>query len=39
MFKLGCIHQAVGELELINVPISTFDPAEEWFPEGETKNI
>ena len=32
MIKPGCIHRAVGKLKLINVPIPTFDPADEWFP-------
>ena len=25
------LHRAVGKLKLINVPIPTFDPADEWF--------
>mgnify|MGYP002044576657 CR=1 FL=1 len=32
MIKPGCIHRAVGALKLINVPIPTFDPDDEWFP-------
>ena len=32
MIKPGCIHRAVGKLILINVPIPTFDDADEWFP-------
>ena len=32
MIKPGCIHRAVGKLKLINIPIPTFDPADEWFP-------
>ena len=32
MIKPRCIHRAVGKLKLINVPIPTFDPADEWFP-------
>ena len=35
MIKPGCIHRAVGKLKLINVPIPTFDPEDEWFPEDE----
>lgn len=31
MIKPGCIHRAVGALKLINVPIPTFDPDDEWF--------
>ena len=38
MIKPGCIHRAVGNLKLINVPIPTFDPTDEWFPEEETEN-
>jgi len=37
MIKPGCIHRAVRKLKIINVPIPTFDPADEWFPEEETK--
>jgi mannose-6-phosphate isomerase-like protein (cupin superfamily) len=25
------LHRAVGKLKLINVPVPTFDPADEWF--------
>ena len=38
MIKPGCIHRAVGKLKLINVPIPTFDPADEWFLEEETES-
>ena len=38
MIKPRCIHRAVGKLKLINVPIPTFDPADEWFPEEETES-
>ena len=37
MIKPRCIHRAVGKLKLINVPIPTFDPADEWFPQEETE--
>ena len=37
MIKPRCIHRAVGNLKIINVPIPTFDPADEWFPEEENK--
>ena len=37
MIQPGCVHRAVGKLKLINVPIPTFDPADEWFPEEENK--
>ena len=33
LIKPGCIHRAVGKLKLINVPVPTFDPLDEWFPE------
>jgi mannose-6-phosphate isomerase-like protein (cupin superfamily) len=32
MIKPGCLHRAVGQLKIINVPIPTFDPEDEWFP-------
>ena len=38
MIKPGCIHRAVGKLKLINVPIPTFDPTDEWFLKEETEN-
>lgn len=27
----GCRHRAIGKLKLINIPIPSFDPADEWF--------
>ena len=39
MIQPGCVHRAVGKLKLINVPIPTFDSADEWFPEEEEKQI
>ena len=35
LIKPGCVHRAVGKLTIINVPIPTFDPTDEWFPEPE----
>ena len=37
MIKPGCIHRALGKLMLINVPIPTFDAADEWFSQEEDK--
>ena len=31
LIKPGCRHRAVGKMKLVNVPIPTFDPADEWF--------
>ncbi len=31
LIKPGCRHRAVGELKVINVPIPSFDPDDEWF--------
>ena len=30
MIKPGCIHRAVGNLRIINVPMPPFDPADEF---------
>ena len=27
----GCRHRAIGQLKVINIPIPSFDPADEWF--------
>ncbi len=29
--KPGCRHRAVGQMRIINVPIPSFDPSDEWF--------
>jgi mannose-6-phosphate isomerase-like protein (cupin superfamily) len=29
--KPGCRHRAVGRMRLLNVPVPSFDPADEWF--------
>lgn len=31
LIKPGCRHRAVGRLKIINVPVPTFDPDDEWF--------
>ncbi len=31
LIKPGCRHRAIGELKVINVPIPSFDPDDEWF--------
>ncbi len=35
MIPPGCVHRAVGNLRLINVPMPPFDPADEFEPEAE----
>lgn len=30
MIKPGCVHRAVGNLKIINVPMPPFDPADEF---------
>ena len=27
----GCRHRAVGKMKIVNIPVPTFDPADEWF--------
>jgi len=29
--KPGCRHRAIGKLKIVNIPISAFDEADEWF--------
>ena len=31
LIKPGCRHRAVGNLKILNVPVPTFDEADEWF--------
>ena len=31
LIQPGCRHRAVGRLKIINVPVPTFDPEDEWF--------
>jgi mannose-6-phosphate isomerase-like protein (cupin superfamily) len=34
MIPPGCVHRAVGNLRIINVPMPPFDPADEYEPEA-----
>ena len=34
LIKPGCRHRAIGEMRIINIPIPTFDPADEYFDDG-----
>ena len=27
----GCRHRAIGKLKIVNIPIPSFDEADEWF--------
>ncbi|MEM9479589.1 MAG: cupin domain-containing protein [Verrucomicrobiota bacterium] len=29
--KPGCRHRAIGKLRIVNVPVPSFDPEDEWF--------
>jgi mannose-6-phosphate isomerase-like protein (cupin superfamily) len=29
--KPGCRHRAIGRLRLVNIPVPSFDDADEWF--------
>lgn len=31
LIKPGCRHRAVGKMKIVNVPVPTFDPDDEWF--------
>jgi quercetin dioxygenase-like cupin family protein len=31
LIKPGCRHRAIGDLRIINIPIPTFDPEDEYF--------
>ena len=31
LIKPGCRHRAVGKMKIVNMPVPTFDPADEWF--------
>lgn len=31
--KPGCRHRAVGKMKIVNIPIPSFDEADEWFDE------
>lgn len=34
MIPPGCVHRAVGNLRIVNVPIPAFDPADEFEEES-----
>ena len=31
LIKPGCRHRAVGKMRIVNIPIPTFEPEDEWF--------
>ena len=31
LIKPGCRHKAVGKMKIVNMPVPTFDPHDEWF--------
>ena len=31
LIKPGCRHRAIGEMRIINIPVPTFDPSDEYF--------
>ena len=31
LIKPRCRHRAIGEMRIVNIPIPTFDPEDEWF--------
>ena len=31
LIEPGCRHRAIGEMRIINIPIPTYDPEDEWF--------
>ena len=31
LIKPGCRHRAIGELKVVNVPVPSFAPEDEWF--------
>jgi mannose-6-phosphate isomerase-like protein (cupin superfamily) len=31
LIKPGCRHRAIGRMKIINIPVPTFDPNDEWF--------
>ena len=34
LIKPGCRHRAIGEMKIINIPVPTFDPADEHFDDN-----
>lgn len=39
MIRPGCVHRAVGNLKLINVPIPAFDPLDEYEADGTPSHL
>jgi len=37
MILPGCVHRAVGDLRILNIPIPPFDPADEFEVEAEAE--
>ncbi len=37
LIKPNCRHRAIGDLKIVNIPIPTFDPEDEWFDCGEKR--
>lgn len=31
LIKPGCRHRAIGQMKIVNIPIPTFDPEDEYF--------
>ncbi|MEZ6094229.1 MAG: cupin domain-containing protein [Pirellulaceae bacterium] len=31
LIKPGCRHRAVGQMQILNIPVPAFDPDDEWF--------
>jgi len=31
LIKPGCRHRAVGKMRIVNIPVPSFDPTDEWF--------
>lgn len=31
LIKPGCRHRAIGKMKIVNMPVPTFDPEDEWF--------
>ena len=31
LIQPGCRHKAVGKMKIVNMPVPTFDPEDEWF--------
>lgn len=31
LIKPGCRHRAIGKMKIVNMPVPSFDPQDEWF--------